>query len=138
MFSHVTVGSHDFARAVAFYDPVLATIGLKRVHSYAEHGWAGWMVADAPSVEGGPTFWVGRPANGQPPAPGNGCMTAFRAPTRKAVDEFHATALALGATDEGKPGIRMHYHPNYYGAYLRDLDGNKLCVVCHKSPEEGA
>jgi catechol 2,3-dioxygenase-like lactoylglutathione lyase family enzyme len=48
-----------------------------------------------------------------------------------AVDAFHAAALAAGGTDEGRPGIREHYHPNYYGAYVRDPDGNKICVVCH-------
>jgi len=56
---------------------------------------------------------------------------AFEAASRAAVDAFHAAALAAGGTHEGPPGIREHYHPDYYGAYVRDLDGNKLCVVCH-------
>ena len=54
-------------------------------------------------------------------------------PNRAAVDAFHAAALAAGGTDEGPPGVREHYHPNYYGAYVRDPDGNKICVVCHHS-----
>ena len=62
---------------------------------------------------------------------GNGVTVAFDAPSRAAVDAFHAAALAAGGSDEGPPGIREHYHPNYYGAYVRDPDGNKLCVVCH-------
>ena len=73
-----------------------------------------------------------RPYDKKDATPGNGVTVAFEAPTREAVDAFHAAALAAGATDEGPPGIREHYHPSYYGAYVRDLDGNKLCVVCHK------
>jgi predicted lactoylglutathione lyase len=61
-------------------------------------------------------------------------MVAFGAQSREAVDAFHAAALAAGGSDEGAPGLRAHYHPNYYGAYVRDLDGNKLCAVCHKPP----
>jgi len=56
---------------------------------------------------------------------------AFDAGSRAAVDAFHAAALAAGGTDMGAPGLRSHYHPNYYGAYVRDLDGNKICAVCH-------
>jgi catechol 2,3-dioxygenase-like lactoylglutathione lyase family enzyme len=65
-------------------------------------------------------------------------MVEFEAPTRAAVDAFHAAALAAGASDEGAPGLRPHYHPNYYGAYVRDPDGNKLCAVCHNRAEAGA
>ncbi len=64
-------------------------------------------------------------------------MTALTAPSRAVVDRCHALALAAGGTCEGPPGLRPHYHPAYYGAYFRDLDGNKLCVVCHEPEEEG-
>lgn len=127
MFSHVTVGTADVARATAFYDAVLATLGLARAKTvkigagYAPNGFTG--------IE--PPFWVLRPFDRKPPSPGNGAMVAFAAPTRAAVDAFHAAALAAGGRDEGAPGLRAHYHPNYYGAYVRDLDGNKLCAVCH-------
>ena len=63
---------------------------------------------------------------------GNGVTVAFEAPDRASVDRFHAAGLAQGGTDEGAPGLRPHYHPDYYGAYLRDPDGNKLCCVCHR------
>jgi hypothetical protein len=63
---------------------------------------------------------------------GNGITIGLEAPDRSAVDSAHAAALAAGGKDEGAPGIRAHYHPNYYGAYLRDPDGNKICVVCHR------
>ena len=59
-------------------------------------------------------------------------MTAFLAPSRAAVDRCHMAALASGGTCEGPPGLRLHYHPHYYGAYFRDPDGNKLCVCCHR------
>ena len=59
---------------------------------------------------------------------------AVSAESRAQVDQVHAAALAAGGRDEGKPGLRTHYHPNYYGAYIRDPDGNKVCIVCHKAP----
>ena len=60
-------------------------------------------------------------------------MIALLAETREAVDVCHAAAMAQGALDEGGPGLRPQYHRNYYGAYFRDLDGNKICIVCHRS-----
>jgi len=78
---------------------------------------------------------VVRPLDGAAAGAGNGVTVAFAAPTRAAVDAFHAAALAAGASDEGAPGLRPHYHPNYYGAYVRDPDGNKLCAVCHSPPD---
>ncbi|MCP6362581.1 VOC family protein, partial [Klebsiella pneumoniae] len=69
----------------------------------------------------------------QPHHPGNGQMVAFLASTRQLVDHVHATALAHGGTCEGPPGLRPEYHPYYYGAYVRDPDGNKLCVACHQA-----
>src|SRR5581483_5948463 len=61
---------------------------------------------------------------------GNGITIGLEAPDRASVDKAHAAAMAAGGSDEGKPGLRTHYHPNYYGAYLRDPDGNKVCIVC--------
>lgn len=128
MFSHVTLGTNDAARAVAFYDPLLALLGLKRQESDLDKGYAGY--AAAPEVT--PQFWITAPLDRQPATVGNGMTIAFEAPDRATVDRFHATALAHGGKDEGPPGLRPHYHPDYYGAYLRDPDGNKLCCVCHR------
>lgn len=127
MFSHVTVGTSNMNRAMRFYDAVLAPLGLARKRtfkiavSYAPEGFAG---VNEP-------FWILRPYDNKDATAGNGVTVAFDAPTRAAVDAFHAAALAAGGSDEGPPGIRAHYHPNYYGAYARDLDGNKVCAVCH-------
>ncbi len=77
---------------------------------------------------------IAHPFDGKPHVAGNGQMAAFSANSRRQVDEAYRLALSSGAKDEGSPGMRPHYHADYYGAYFRDLDGNKLCVVCH-TPE---
>ena len=134
MYSHITVGTSKLIRALCFYDAALVPLGMKRTRtfkiaaSYAPQGYAG---VNEP-------FWVVRPLDQKDAAPGNGVTVAFDAPTRAAVDAFHAAALAAGGTDEGPTGIREHYHPNYYGTYVRDPDGNKLCVVCHRAAAAAA
>jgi catechol 2,3-dioxygenase-like lactoylglutathione lyase family enzyme len=125
MFSHVTIGSNDIARAKAFYDGVAAPLGLVRHADYPEavgYGRAG----------GRPQLWVVRPLDKKVASVGNGVTVGLEAENRSAVDAAHAAALKAGGKDEGAPGLRKHYHPNYYGAYVRDLDGNKVCIVCHK------
>ncbi|HEX2011244.1 MAG TPA: VOC family protein, partial [Roseateles sp.] len=86
-----------------------------------------------------PRFYVYRPFDGRPASAGNGCMTAFAAASPAAVDAAHAAGLAAGGRDEGAPGPRPRYGEGYYGAYLRDPDGNKLHLV-HRGdmPEAGA
>ncbi len=129
MLSHAFIGITDFDRAFAFYAAVIAPLGHRlRFHDPAKP-WAGWE-----SVQGGrPIFVIGHPFDGNPASVGNGQMTALLAPHRAAVDEAHAAALANGGTCEGPPGLRPQYHANYYGAYFRDPDGNKLCVCCHET-----
>ena len=133
MFSHVTLGIRDPDRALAFYRPLAAALGLveKFAETESDRFWAGYTRPDAPR----PLFIVTQPWNGQAPAPGNGPMVAFQRESRAAVDAAHALALTLGGADEGPPGLRTQYHADYYGAYVRDPDGNKLCFVCH-APEE--
>ena len=75
-------------------------------------------------------FVIGKPFDGLH-TPGNGQMVAFSAQSRPVVDQVYAVALANGGTSEGPPGLRPEYHANYYGAYFRDPEGNKLCVACH-------
>ncbi|HYF06952.1 MAG TPA: VOC family protein [Acetobacteraceae bacterium] len=79
-----------------------------------------------------PKFWVMRPINGEPATIGNGVTIGLEATDRATVDAFDTAALAAGGRDEGAPGLRTHYHPNYYAAYVRDPDGHKLCCVCHR------
>jgi catechol 2,3-dioxygenase-like lactoylglutathione lyase family enzyme len=133
MLSHVHVGISDFDRALAFYAAVMDTLGLVLKFAEPDNGWAGWKQPHADR----PLFLVGRPYDGGPAEPGNGQMIALLAPSRAAVDRCHAMALEHGGRSEGPPGLRPHYHPNYYGAYFRDPDGNKLCVCCH-DPAPGA
>jgi catechol 2,3-dioxygenase-like lactoylglutathione lyase family enzyme len=78
-------------------------------------------------------FWLLSPFDKATASPGNGNHVAFLAPNRAAVDAFHAAALDNGGSDEGAPGLRPHYHANYYGAYVRDPDGNKIQAVCHSA-----
>jgi catechol 2,3-dioxygenase-like lactoylglutathione lyase family enzyme len=130
VFSHVFVSVTDFDRAFAFYAPVMQGLGIELRFCERDKPWAGWHSAGATR----PLFVISTPFDGQPHHPGNGQMTAFLAKDRHGVDEVHATALAHGGVCEGPPGPRPHYHANYYGAYFRDPDGNKLCVACHTPP----
>ena len=79
-------------------------------------------------------FLIGKPYDQLAPQPGNGNMVAFLAVSRAMVDQAFSIALAHGGTSEGPPGLRPEHHENYYGAYFRDPDGNKLCVACHLAP----
>ena len=121
MISYVTLGSQDLAAARAFYTAVLAPLGAGP--GYADDSFAGFGPA------GKPQLWVCKPYDGQPACVGNGSMVALEASSRAQVDAVHAAALAAGGTSEGAPGLR-DYAPNFYACYFRDLDGNKLAVVC--------
>jgi catechol 2,3-dioxygenase-like lactoylglutathione lyase family enzyme len=127
MISHVYIGVNDFERAFAFFSAVMQPLGFTLKFSEPDYPWAGW---EEPGMQR-PLFLVGRPYDGNAAQPGNGPMVALLAPSRAAVDAAYAAALAHGGASEGEPGVRAHYHPNYYGAYFRDPDGNKLCVCCH-------
>lgn len=130
MFSHVIVGVGDFDRALAFYQPLMAALGIAPRFVERSRPWAGWQSSPGPR----PLFLIGRPFDQGAPAPGNGAMVAFLAEDRSTVDRAHALALAHGGRCEGPPGLRPEYHAHYYGAYFRDPDGNKLCVACHAPP----
>jgi len=125
MLLYVTVGTNNLKRAIEFYDPVLKTLGYSRL--ITKHDEAGY--AEAADIRC--RFWVVYPFDKQEATIGNGSMTAFLAESRAAVDALHAAALLYGGTDEGPPGIRP-FHENFYGAYVRDPDGNKLSAVCEK------
>ncbi|WP_432346997.1 VOC family protein [Shinella yambaruensis] len=125
MLLYTTVGTNDLERAGRFYDAVLPPLGYRRLkQAPGEIGYA----ADE-DVRG--RFWVVEPFNREPATFGNGVTIALVAPTRAAVDAFHATALAAGGTDEGVPGLRP-FHASFYAAFIRDHDGNKLAAVCER------
>jgi catechol 2,3-dioxygenase-like lactoylglutathione lyase family enzyme len=123
MFSHVTIGSNDPNQAAIFYDAVLGTLSLEQLFSFDG--------AVAYGTPAGPKTFILRPFDGGEHQVGNGGHVAYLAASRAQVDAFHAKALELGGSDEGAPALRPHYHPNYYGAYVRDPEGNKLQAVCH-------
>lgn len=127
MFNHINVGCGDLARAAAFYDALLTPLGLRRREVESDGGppAACWVSPDQPF----PRFYVCLPFDGRAASTGNGSMVAFVAASRDAVDAAYAAGLAAGGSDEGPPGPRPQYSPTYYGAYLRDPDGNKVHVV---------
>lgn len=125
---HVSVGVADANRAKSFYDAALAPLGMAPIYPVEHQGrllGVGYGEAKKPS------FWIQLPLDGKGASQGNGVHIAFTAPTRAAVDAFHRAALDHGGADEGAPGLRPDYHPDYYGAFVRDPDGNKIEAVCH-------
>jgi catechol 2,3-dioxygenase-like lactoylglutathione lyase family enzyme len=121
MLDHVGLDVTDYEVSRAFYEKALAPLGLEL------------MMEPAPGIGGfgdgrRPFFWIGtRRRSAQ-----SGVHVAFDTADRAAVDAFHAAALDAGATDNGAPGVREIYHPNYYGAYVLDPDGNNVEAVCHR------
>lgn len=129
MFSHVFLGISDFPRAFAFYQALMTALGHQLRFQDESRPWAAWQPV---TPDPRPLLLIGSPYDRQAPASGNGQMVAFTADKRALVDRAYAIALAHGGTSEGEPGLRPEYHEDYYGAYFRDPDGNKLCVVCHE------
>ncbi len=127
MFSHITVGATNLSKAAAFYDAILLPLGLERRHVTPDGGpeAACWASSDGRL----PRFYVYMPFNREPATVGNGSMAAFLAPSKDAVDVAYSAGMKAGGTDEGAPGERPHYGLGYYGAYLRDPDGNKVHLV---------
>jgi catechol 2,3-dioxygenase-like lactoylglutathione lyase family enzyme len=124
MIDHVSHGVVDLERSKAFYD---AALGVKRIMDFAEAGYA----ASGYGAGQEPQFWIGAGSASERPQPSEGAHLAFAAPSRAAVDAFHAAAMRAGARDNGRPGLRPHYHPNYYAALVIDPDGHHLEAVCH-------
>jgi len=133
MLHHVSVGVRDVARAATFYDPVLAALGYKRVADYSP-GAIGYG-----EREGQPQFWIGLPHDKSPASVGNGTHVGFIARSKEAVNKFHEAALKAGGSNNGEPGPRPDYGPAYYGAFIYDLDGNKVeATLTERVPGGGA
>ncbi len=125
IFTHVTVGTNDLAKARAFN---ACGVGAARGSS----GCAILAITGRSGARDAPEFFVLKPANGQPASVANGGTISFAAPSRAAVAGFHQAALAQGGADEGAVGPRS-WHPTAYAGYCRDLDGNKLAAYCFKA-----
>lgn len=122
MIGYITLGTNDLARARAFYDALLAEMGVTRLMEFGERG-SGW----AASI-GKPMLCIFTPYDGEPATIGNGVMAGISVDSRDTVDRMHRKALELGGTDEGRPGLRAAGGDGFYAAYFRDPDGNKLDV----------
>jgi len=119
MLDHVTLGASDIGRSIAFYDQAFAAIGIERLYAEGKT-FAGYGVGKKAF------FWIGRKD-----VDITGTHVAFAVADRASVDRFHAAALAAGGRDNGAPGLRPHYHSNYYGAFILDPDGHNIEAVCH-------
>jgi len=117
---HIGLSVADYPRSKAFFTAALAPLGITLVMEV--EGWAGF------GRGGKPDFWFGAGGDGAVKAP---MHIAFAAENRAQVDAFYAAALQAGATDNGAPGIRAIYHPNYYGAFVIGPDGHNIEAVCH-------
>jgi catechol 2,3-dioxygenase-like lactoylglutathione lyase family enzyme len=123
----VYIGVNDFDRAFKFYSGLMDELGMSLKFCEAERPWAAWHAPGSPR----PLFIIGKPFDGGPALAGNGHMIALSASSPAMVSRSHSKALASGARCEGAPGPRPQYHPQFYGAYFRDPDDNKVCVCFH-------
>jgi catechol 2,3-dioxygenase-like lactoylglutathione lyase family enzyme len=127
MIDHIGISVADLAVSKAFYAQALAPLGYTLVMEVSAEQTGGHPAAGFGTQA--PDFWIG-----QDGAPSQRTHVALRTRTRAEVDAFHAAALAAGGRDNGAPGLRPHYHPNYYGAFVLDPDGHNIEAVCH-TPE---
>jgi catechol 2,3-dioxygenase-like lactoylglutathione lyase family enzyme len=119
MLDHVTIGVGDMKWSKEFYDKALRPLGIERLYTEGET-FAGY------GANRKAFFWIG--LRNQPQT---GAHIAFTGKDRETVDAFYVAALAAGGRDNGQPGLRPHYHPNYYGAFILDRDGHNIEAVCH-------
>lgn len=128
MLDHVGVAVSDYDRAKAFYQAALAPLGIALLFEVTAEQ-TGAEAHAGFGAAGRPFFWIGTGAR-----PTQSVHVAFAAPDRATVAAFHAAALAAGGSDNGAPGLRPHYHADYYGAFVLDADGNNIEAVC-RQPE---
>jgi catechol 2,3-dioxygenase-like lactoylglutathione lyase family enzyme len=128
VIDHISIPVADLSRAAAFYDAVLATVGLFRRKERSG------AIGYGPHTRAAPVFWILDHARGGSAMPGIGLHVSFEAPNRASVDAFHSASLRYGAKDAGAPGLRPQYTMPFYGAFVFDLDGFKIEAVC-RAPE---
>lgn len=127
MFSHITVGCKNLELAINFYNALLQPLGFKQREVTPDGGPPSACWVELEKIL--PRFYVYIPRDGKPASVGNGGMVAFSAPSIEAVNTAYDAGINAGGIDEGKPGERPHYGKGYYGAYLRDIDGNYIHIV---------
>ena len=132
MFTYICFGTNNIANSAKFYDATLGALGISRCTSTEEPNWNGWVGWGLYENNGLTelALWLCEPFNGQPATVGNGTMVALQAKTWSEVDAFYSAAMANGGQSEGEPGLRPQYNDDFYAAYVRDPDGNKLAAVC--------
>ena len=126
MIDHVSISVRDIASGARFYEALLATLGMSQLRE-----WPGAAIGYGKKY---PEFWINRRADMAPVAADSGAHVCLRAASREAVDAFHAAALTAGGTSDGAPGFRAQYHENYYAAFIRDPDGNRIEAVTFVRP----
>jgi catechol 2,3-dioxygenase-like lactoylglutathione lyase family enzyme len=124
MLDHVSIGVSDFERSKAFYDRALRPLGITHLYADGDQS-AGYGISPRAF------FWIGWRNTLR-----MGAHIAFTAQDRAAVDQFYDEALAAGGTNNGAPGLRPNYHPDYYGAFVLDPDGYNIEAVCHSRPSQ--
>lgn len=127
MFSHIMIGANDIEAMVAFYDVVLGTLGLARDPVQPADSPAGFIWLQC--GERWPQFALRHPFDGRPATVGNGVQISFAAASRQHVVAAWQAAIGNGGSDEGEPGVRPQYNHDFFAAYCRDPEGNKLCFV---------
>ena len=120
MIDHIGIAVADLDKAIEFYKAALAPLGYELIKHYPG-------MAAGFGISGKPDFWISPRGTGGP-----GVHVCFRAATRKLVDAFYAAAIAAGGKDNGAPGVRAMYHPNYYGGFVHDTDGHNVEACCHE------
>jgi len=126
MLDHVSIGVRDLATTKRFYDAAFAPLGYRCLSEGADSLGYG---------NDGVAFWISVVARPVPADAGSGLHFCFTAPSRQSVDDFHAAALAAGGRDNGRPGVRADYGPDYYAAFAVDPDGYRLEAYCHRARE---
>jgi predicted lactoylglutathione lyase len=128
ILDHIGITVADIGKSKAFYKAALAPLGIVPIMEFEQ--FAGY------GKDGKPDFWIGQGATDfmteEQARVNTPIHVAFTAASRAEVDAFYAAAVKAGGRDHGKPGLRPEYHPNYYGAFVRDLDGHNVEAVCHK------
>ncbi len=132
MIDHLSLPVSDLRKSKPFYEAVLGVLGYASLQAQVFDGYSAFGFGDDP--DGEPPFWIGGPTEAAPDkaVSPEGQHIAFTAHSRAMVDAFHIAGLAMGGVDNGPPGLRPHYHPDYYAAFLLDPDGHRIEAVCHR------